>query len=73
MLSIVPLSLFEMYNARPSDYPNQIFTVLIWGDDRANVGQLPRSGRVCAAGTITEYRGTPEIVIRDAKSWYIPK
>src|ERR1700751_2726597 len=29
-------------------YPNQIFTILIWGDDRNNVGQLPRSGRVCA-------------------------
>lgn len=54
-------------------YPNQVFTLLIWGDDRANVGQLPRSGRVCATGTITEYRGSPEIVIRDAKSWYVPK
>lgn len=54
-------------------YPNQIFTVLIWGDDRGNVGQLPQNGRVCATGTITEYKGSPEIVVRDAKSWYVPK
>jgi hypothetical protein len=54
-------------------YPEQIFTVLVWGDDRANVGRLPRSGRVCATGTITEYHGSPEIVVRDAKNWYVPK
>ena len=54
-------------------YPHQVFTLLIWGDDRANVGQMPKSGRVCVTGRITEYRGSPEIVIRDAKSWYAPK
>jgi hypothetical protein len=40
-------------------YPNQVFTVLVWGSDRANVGNLPHTGRLCATGTITEYRGTP--------------
>jgi hypothetical protein len=54
-------------------YPNQVFTLLIWGDDRASVGELPTSGRICATGTITEYRGSPEIVLRDAKSWSVPK
>jgi micrococcal nuclease len=29
-------------------YPNQVFTVLVWGSDRANVGNLPRSERICA-------------------------
>jgi hypothetical protein len=54
-------------------YPNQVFTILIWGDNRASVGNFPTSGRVCATGTITDYRGKPEIVVRDAQSWYVPK
>lgn len=54
-------------------YPEQIFTALVWGDDRPNVGQLPKNGRVCVAGRITDYRGSPEIVVRDAKRWYVPK
>jgi len=48
-------------------YPNQIFTILIWGDDRAKVGALPADGsRVCATGVIQDYRGVPEIVVRSA-------
>jgi hypothetical protein len=54
-------------------YPNQVFTILIWGDNKAGVGQFPSSGRVCATGTITEYRGKPEIEVRDPQSWYVPK
>lgn len=54
-------------------YPNQVFTVLVWGSDRASVGNLPTGGRLCAVGTITEYRGTPEIVLRDSHNWYVPK
>jgi hypothetical protein len=54
-------------------YPHQIFTLLIWGDDQASVGKFPRDGTVCATGVITEYRGSPEIVIRNGKSWYVPK
>ena len=46
-------------------YPNQIFTILIWGENRQNVGMLPSDGaRVCATGRIQEYRGVPEIVVR---------
>jgi hypothetical protein len=54
-------------------YPNQVFTLLIWGDDRGRVGAVPESGKLCATGVITEYRGSPEIVLRDAHSWYVPK
>lgn len=54
-------------------YPHQIFTILIWGEDKQSVGQFPASGRVCATGTITEYRGSPEIVIHESHSWYVPK
>jgi DNA/RNA endonuclease YhcR with UshA esterase domain len=46
-------------------YPNQIFTILVWGDDRSNVGPLPSEGaHVCVSGKIQEYRGVPEIVVR---------
>ena len=47
-----------------SAYPKQVFTILIWGDDRKNVGELPRAGRVCATGLIKDYRGVPEIEVR---------
>jgi hypothetical protein len=46
-------------------YPNEIFTILIWGSDRAKFG-TPESkyqdAHVCVTGKITSYRGTPEIV-----------
>jgi hypothetical protein len=54
-------------------YPHQIFTILIWDEDKQRVGQFPASGHVCANGTITEYHGSPEIVLRDSHSWYVPK
>jgi hypothetical protein len=48
-------------------YPNQIFTVLIWGNKRSLFSNAPErlySGkRICVTGTITSYRGTPEIVV----------
>jgi len=47
-------------------YPNQIFTILVWGDDRKNVGELPHVGvRVCASGMIQDYKGVPEIVVKN--------
>lgn len=54
-------------------YPNQVFTVLVWGDDRGRVGNLPTGGRLCVVGTISEYRGTPEIVLHDSHGWYVPR
>jgi len=48
-------------------YPEQIFTILVWVEDRANVGRLPRSGaHACATGLIEDYRGVPEIVVRNS-------
>jgi len=54
-------------------YPGQVFTALVWGSDRASVGNLPHGGRICVTGTITEYRETPEIVLHTARDWYVPK
>ena len=51
-----------------SAYPNQVFTILVWGDDRQNVGELPHIGsRVCATGLIKDFRGVPEIVVRSSR------
>jgi DNA/RNA endonuclease YhcR with UshA esterase domain len=49
-------------------YPNQIFTVVVWGNNRSKFG-VPESDykgkRVCVNGRITEYRGVPQIVADD--------
>jgi hypothetical protein len=48
-------------------YPNQVFTILVWAEDRKNVGTLPHTGsHVCATGLIEDYRGVPEIVVRSS-------
>lgn len=46
-------------------YSNRVFTILVWGDDRKNIGELPHVGaHVCAFGEIEDYRGVPEIVVK---------
>lgn len=49
-------------------YPNQIFTALIWGDDRPRFDRPPeehfRDRRICVTGTIGSYRGVPQIIVR---------
>jgi hypothetical protein len=45
----------------------QPFTVLVWEEDRQNVGTLPRSGHLCATGSISYYHGVPQIVVRSRK------
>jgi hypothetical protein len=51
-------------------YPNQVFTVLIWGNNRSKFG-APESEfkdrRICVRGKITAYAGLPEIVADDPK------
>jgi DNA/RNA endonuclease YhcR with UshA esterase domain len=51
-------------------YPKQVFTVLIWGENRSKFG-TPESDykgkKVCVTGKITEYRGAPEIVANTPK------
>jgi DNA/RNA endonuclease YhcR with UshA esterase domain len=49
-------------------YPDEIFTVVIFGRDRAKFGTPEttlKGRRVCATGKIEEYRGVPEIVLAD--------
>jgi hypothetical protein len=49
-------------------YPQQVFTILIWGSDRPKFGtpEVQHMGkRVCANGVIQLYKGKPEIVVTD--------
>jgi hypothetical protein len=51
-------------------YLNQVFTIVIWGSDRAKFGapEVQYLGkRVCATGQIQSYKGKPEIVANDPK------
>jgi DNA/RNA endonuclease YhcR with UshA esterase domain len=51
-------------------YPKQVFTVLIWGADRAKFGapEVQYMGkRLCATGRIESYKGSAEIVATDPR------
>ncbi|HYL63657.1 MAG TPA: DNA-binding protein [Candidatus Methylomirabilis sp.] len=51
-------------------FPNQIFTVVIWGEDRSKFGNPEdayKGKRICATGKITAYAGLPEIVATEPK------
>jgi hypothetical protein len=54
-------------------YPGQLFTVLIWGENRARFGtpeETYRDKNICVTGRIQPYRGEPEIVASDpAQLW----
>lgn len=51
-------------------YPAEIFTILIWGDDRRDVGVFPPMGsHVCSTGLIRDYRGVPEMVVRSKRQF----
>jgi micrococcal nuclease len=50
-------------------FPDQIFTVLIWGTDRPKFSEPPekmfQGKRVCVTGVITVHDRTPQIAISD--------
>jgi hypothetical protein len=50
-----------------SAFPNQVFAILVWEEDRQKVGALPRTGEhVCATGSINYYHGVPRIIVRNS-------
>ena len=53
-------------------WPNQVFDLVVWGDRKADIGNFPKSGKVCASGKIILFRGRPEIFLEDWHSWYVP-
>jgi hypothetical protein len=57
-------------------YSSQIFTALIWGENREKFGspeEKYRDKKVCVTGHITECRGAPEIVVNDPHSIEVQK
>ena len=50
-------------------FPHQSFTVVIWDADKDRVGDFPSTGSVCVTGPIAMYKGVPQIVLHDSKSW----
>ena len=50
-------------------YPNQVFTVLIWGSDRSKFDQPPewfyKDKTIYVTGLIESYRGKAEIVVKN--------
>ena len=49
-------------------YPNQTFTVVIWGDDRYKFSSPERrynDKKICVSGMIDSYRGVPQIVVSE--------
>ena len=57
-------------------YPSQIFTALIWGSDRPAFGspETTYSGKsICVTGQIKNYRGKPEIIVRNPRQITLTK
>ena len=55
-------------------FPKSPFTIVIWGENRSKVGSLPAIGSgVCASGRIQEYRGAPQMVVRNAEQLTVPR
>ena len=51
-------------------YPNQKMTLYVPENATAKVGALPPLGvTITATGTITQYKGRPEIKIYSASQW----
>jgi DNA/RNA endonuclease YhcR with UshA esterase domain len=51
-------------------YPGQVFTVVIWGNNRSKFGTPEndyKGKRICVTGKITAYAGLPEIVADEPK------
>jgi hypothetical protein len=57
-------------------YPDQIFTLVIWGSDRAKFGrpeEIYRDKELCVTGKITSYLGIPEIVASNPNQVQVQK
>ena len=50
-------------------YPNQLFTVVIWGDKRSAFTKIMsyKGKRLCFKGTIESYKERPEMVLESPK------
>jgi hypothetical protein len=56
-------------------YPDQVFTLVIWGNDRSkfdNPETTYRGKRVCVTGKISAFKGVPEVVANDPAQVKVP-
>ena len=56
-------------------YPDQIFTLVIWGSDRSKFGDPEtayRGKRVCVTGKISVFKGVPEVVANEPAQIKLP-
>jgi hypothetical protein len=57
-------------------YPKQVFTALIWAEDRSKFGSPEvryENQQICVSGVIQVYRGVPEIILRNSNQLQIAK
>jgi hypothetical protein len=49
-----------------SSFPEPVFVVVVWDEDKPQVGALPPlKAHLCATGTINYYRGVPQMTVKD--------
>ena len=52
-------------------YPDQVFTLMIFGQDRANFSYQPedflKGKTICVKGRVEEYKGSPQIIANKEK------
>jgi len=51
-------------------YPNQIFTLVIWGSNRSKFGRPEveyNEKRICVTGKISMFRSVPEVAVDDPR------
>ena len=57
-------------------YPNELLTIVIFGDNRARFKDKPEESwkdkTICIKGKISEFRGKPQIVISDPAQVELP-
>jgi DNA/RNA endonuclease YhcR with UshA esterase domain len=49
-------------------YPDQVFTLVIWGNDRSkfdNPETTYRGKRICVTGKVSSFKGVPEVIASD--------
>ena len=61
-----------------AEYPNELFTVVIMEDDTANFtdykpAEFEMGKRVCVRGRIMDYKGKPEIVVKNPTQITFPE
>lgn len=57
-------------------YPNQVFTAVIWGSNRANFSYAPETLaglKICVTGQIELYKGRAEIIVSGPKQIQLQK